>query len=175
MPQRPKQTPKTHLPKYCRIQILETRDNRIRSTRCKLSYWKTTPQNSTSLSHNLQEEIHPTVGGKSHQDSEPQNHKSRKTYGFTFIMPFKARTKNSDRQNQNSKQITKRKEKKQERKRWMQLTSRRANPTATAVQKSIKRLEFLDVDAEICARNPKTNKTETNERRRQRQLDADQT
>jgi hypothetical protein len=43
----------------------------------------------------------------------------------------------------------------------MQLTSRGANPTATAVQKSIKRLEFLDVDADICARNPKTNKTET--------------
>ncbi len=59
---RSKQTPKTHLPKYCRIQILETRDNRICSTRCKLSYWKTTPQNSTSLSHNLQEEIHQTVG-----------------------------------------------------------------------------------------------------------------
>ncbi len=62
MPQRSKQTPKTHLPKYCRIQILETRDNRIRSTRCKLSYWKTTPQNSTSFSRNLQEEIHQIVG-----------------------------------------------------------------------------------------------------------------
>jgi hypothetical protein len=49
--------------------------------------------------------------------------------------------------------------KKQERKRGMQLTSRGASPTATGVQKSIQRLEFLDVDAEICARNPKTNKT----------------
>jgi hypothetical protein len=31
-------------------------------TRCKLFYCKTTPQNSTNLSHNLQEEIHQTVG-----------------------------------------------------------------------------------------------------------------
>lgn len=49
---------------------------------------------------------------------------------------FKERTKNSDRQNQKFKANHEKEKKKQERKRWMQLTSRGANPTATAVQKS---------------------------------------
>jgi hypothetical protein len=35
----------------------------------------------------------PDSWGKPHQDSEPQNHKSRKTNGFTFIMLSKKRPK----------------------------------------------------------------------------------
>ncbi len=159
MPQRSKQTPKTHLPKYCRIQILETRDNRIRSTRCKLSCWKTTPQNSTSLSHNLQEETHQTDGENHIRIQNLKITKAEKpmaSHSSCFQSKDQKQWPPKPKIQSKSRKGKKKGKKESAECNWPLAVQTRLPQRCRNL---IQRLEFLDVDAEICARNPKNEQT----------------